>query len=105
LNYDQDDVIIVKYLCHLVSDRSAILVSICLASLLQRMNRPETTVAIDGSLFKHHPRLKALMEHYTSEMAPGKNFRLMLAEDGSGKGAGLVAAIARRLQLKQQKNV
>ena len=37
------------------------------------MNRPETTVAIDGSLFKHHPRLKALMEHYTSEMAPGKN--------------------------------
>jgi len=38
------------------------------------------------------------MERYISTMAPNRKFELMLAEDGSGKGAGLVAAIARRLK-------
>jgi len=47
------------------------------ASLLERMNRKETTVAIDGSLFKYHPRLKFLMEQYISSMAPGKNVNLI----------------------------
>lgn len=100
LTFTKDDISIVKYICHLISDRAAILVSICTASLLERMNRKETTVAIDGSLFKYHPRLKFLMKQYISSMAPGKNFKLMLAEDGSGKGAGLVAAIASRLKQK-----
>lgn len=120
LNYNKEDIDIVKYICWLISDRAAILVSICknnddknlergnlilcftegTATLLERMNRPETTVAIDGSLFKHHPRLKKSMETYIAMMAPRNKFKLMLAEDGSGKGAGLVAAIARRL--KQQ---
>lgn len=71
------------------------------ASLLERMDRPETTVAIDGSLFKHHPRLKSFMEKYIAAMAPANKFQLMLAEDGSGKGAGLIAAIASRLKKQQ----
>lgn len=100
LTFNKEDITIVKYVCHLVSDRAAILVSICTASILERMNRPECTVAIDGSLFKFHPRLKSLMEMYISKMAPANKFKLMLAEDGSGKGAGLVAAIASRLKQK-----
>lgn len=71
------------------------------ASLLERMDRPETTVAIDGSLFKHHPRLRSFMEKYIAAMAPANKFKLMLAEDGSGKGAGLIAAIASRLKKQQ----
>lgn len=103
LSFNQDDIDIVKYICWLVSDRAAILVSICTSSLLERMNRPETTVAIDGSLFKHHPRLKSFMEKYIAAMAPANKFKLMLAEDGSGKGAGLIAAIASRLKKLQAK--
>ncbi|KAI9559903.1 hypothetical protein GHT06_013910 [Daphnia sinensis] len=103
LSFNQEDIDIVKYICWLVSDRAAILVSICTASLLERMNRPETTVAIDGSLFKHHPRLKSFMEKYIAAMAPANKFKLMLAEDGSGKGAGLIAAIASRLKKLQSK--
>jgi hexokinase len=34
-------------------------------------------------------------------MAPANKFQLMLAEDGSGKGAGLIAAIASRLKKQQ----
>lgn len=121
LNFHKEDIDMVKYICWLVSDRAAILVSICkkfdyismfqltqcyelgTASLLERMNRPETTVAIDGSLFKHHPRLRSSMEKYITSMAPNNQFKLMLAEDGSGKGAGLVAAIARRLKQLHKK--
>lgn len=92
-----DDAAIVKYVCAIVTIRGAQLVSICLSSLLIRMDKPDVTIAIDGSLYKKHPKLHNLMTHFTSEMAPGKKFHLILAEDGSGKGAGLVAAVAVRL--------
>ena len=40
------------------------------------------------------------MERIIQKLAPEKKFHLMLAEDGSGKGAGLVSSIAQRLQAK-----
>ncbi|KAG8228011.1 hypothetical protein J437_LFUL003646 [Ladona fulva] len=98
LKYTSDDIKIVQHVCELTSNRAALLVSICLATLLRRMNRPDTTIAVDGSLYKFHPRLKTLMNKYIHLLAPGKKFRLMLAEDGSGKGAALAAAIAKRLR-------
>ncbi|XP_023218039.1 hexokinase-1-like [Centruroides sculpturatus] len=103
LGYDKiskDDIHIVKYLCAITSLRGACIVSICLSSLLERMNKPEVTVAIDGSLYKHHPKYHPLMVEFITKMAPGKKFKLILVEDGSGKGAGLVAAIAVRLKEK-----
>ena len=40
------------------------------------------------------------MNQIIQELAPEKTFHLLLAEDGSGKGAGLVASIAQRLQTR-----
>lgn len=87
-----------------------------------------TVIAIDGSVYKHHPRLKNWLELHIGRAVPelkvsggsaqdtvtncafslaffhiGRQFHrpqfeLMLAEDGSGKGAGLAAAIAARLR-------
>ena len=37
--------------------------------------------------------MKKLIEDYVKVLAPGRKFELILAEDGSGKGAGLVAAV------------
>ena len=34
------------------------------------------------------------MENTLVELLPGKHVKLMLSEDGSGKGAALVAAVA-----------
>ena len=34
------------------------------------------------------------MENTLAELLPGKQIKLMLSEDGSGKGAALVAAVA-----------
>lgn len=97
LDFDMEDVAIVKYVCYLASNRAAKLVSICLAYLLDRMNRDNlVTIAVDGSLYQFHPRFKALMAFYIHEFAPSRKFGLLMAEDGSGKGAGMLTAIAQR---------
>lgn len=62
------------------------------------MDENDVTIATDGSVYKHHPRLKMWIESFLKEMLPKRNFHLMLAEDGSGKGAALAAAIALRIR-------
>lgn len=98
LDYNEDDIQVVKYVCEVVSIRAALLVSTCLAEVIKRMNRDSVTVAVDGSLYKHHPRFKHWMLKFVEILAPRHKFQLMLAEDGSGKGAGLAAAVAQRLR-------
>lgn len=117
-HYDADDLAIIQFVSALVSYRAAKLVSINTAILLNRMDESDITIAIDGSLYKHHPRMKGWLEDIIRERAPNKlvkefvkylqefkssvlsQFRLILAEDGSGKGAGLATAIALRLREK-----
>ena len=60
----------------------------------QKTNRHTTTIAIDGSLFKKHPKFKHYMEETIRQILPQTNITLMLSEDGSGKGAALIAAVA-----------
>lgn len=129
---DPDDVKIVKYVAAIVGLRAAQLVAINTAQLLNRIGDDDEvvagdgiTIAIDGSVYKHHPRLKSWLEGLIAQYAPGRKvcarlklyatymytdfylsihfvrqFKLMLAEDGSGKGAGLAAAIAARLKAR-----
>ncbi|XP_054709188.1 hexokinase-1-like [Uloborus diversus] len=92
-----DDAEIVYYVCSVVSVRGSLIVSICLSSLLRRMDKKDVTIAVDGSLFKLHPKYKHYMEKFIAELAPNHKFQLILAEDGSGKGAGLVAAVVTSL--------
>ncbi|XP_070499894.1 hexokinase-like [Chironomus tepperi] len=99
-DYDEDDIKLIQYATALVSYRAALLVSICTAVLLNRMNEKDITIAVDGSVYKHHPRLKRWMKQLIKELAPEKEFHLMLAEDGSGKGAGLVSSIAQRINAR-----
>ncbi|XP_076656505.1 hexokinase type 2 [Halictus rubicundus] len=95
---DEDDVRVVQYVCELVSNRAALLVATCLAVLLKRIDKENVTIAVDGSLYKHHPRLETWIKNYIHLLAPDHKFKIIHAEDGSGKGAALIAAIARRLQ-------
>ncbi|XP_034938340.1 hexokinase-2-like [Chelonus insularis] len=97
---DEEDLKIVQYVCEVASNRAALLVSICLATLLDHMEREEVTIAVDGSLYKHHPRFESWMNQYISLLSPARKFKLIQTQDGSGKGAAIVAAIA--LKLKQR---
>lgn len=87
----------VRVACESVSRRAAHLVSAGLATLLDRMGEPRVTVGIDGSVYRFHPHFHALMcEKIAQLVRPGIQFDLMLSEDGSGRGAALVAAVACR---------
>ncbi len=44
-----------------------------IACLLEKMaHRKRVTVAVDGSVYKFHPRMRELMNHFTGKYAPGK---------------------------------
>lgn len=88
-----------KMICSRISSRAAHLVSASMATLLNKLKRPHTTIGVDGSVFKHHPNFHELMDKKIAELTkPEYKFELMLSEDGSGRGAALVAAVAVRQQ-------
>nr|ATA67116.1 hexokinase 1 [Antheraea pernyi] len=91
------DALVAQHVAHLISNRAAQLVSVCVATLVRRMGRARVAVAVDGSVFKHHPRIAPLMDKYVALLAPGRPFTVLGAEDGSGKGSALAAAVAARL--------
>jgi len=91
------DCAIVKLICTRVSTRAAHLVSAAVACLLNKMARPYTVVGVDGSMFKYHPHFHSIMAKKTQELThPEHNFQLMFSEDGSGRGAAIMASVARK---------
>lgn len=75
-DYDEDDIKVIQYATALVSYRAALLVSIVTAVLLNRLPEKDITIAVDGSVYKHHPRLKRWMKQLIKELAPEKEVRL-----------------------------
>lgn len=75
---DKDDLAVVQHVAALVGYRAAKLVSINTAQLLKRIGNDNkqsktnevVTIAIDGSVYKHHPRLKAWLEVLIQKWAP-----------------------------------
>ncbi|XP_058809472.1 hexokinase type 2 [Phymastichus coffea] len=83
----------VRYVCSIVSRRAAHLASAGIACLLNKMGENNVTVGVDGSVYRFHPHFHDLMVEKISSLQSYK-FDLMLSEDGSGRGAALVAAVA-----------
>jgi len=95
-----EDCSYVRDICKAVSERSAYLASAGIAALLNRIDRAEVTVAVDGSLYRFHPHFHNLMMKMTKELVSNdKKVEMMLSEDGSGKGAALVAAVSHRMRV------
>jgi len=92
----------VAYVCSVVSTRAAYLCACGVATLLKRMQKPYVTVGVDGSVYRFHPTFKDLLDQKIDELVDGKlEFQLMLSEDGSGRGAALVAAVATRMAMER----
>ncbi|XP_053598559.1 hexokinase type 2 isoform X1 [Microplitis demolitor] len=83
----------VRYVCSVVSRRAAHLASAGIACLLNKIGENNVTVGIDGSVYRFHPHFHDLMTEKISQLQ-NYTFDLMLSEDGSGRGAALVAAVA-----------
>ncbi|XP_067295553.1 hexokinase-2 isoform X1 [Pseudorasbora parva] len=99
-----DDSILVKEVCSVVSKRAAQLCGAGLAAVVDkiRCNRGleqlNITVGVDGTLYKLHPHFATIMRETLRDLAPKCEVTLVQSEDGSGKGAALITAVACRLR-------
>uniref|UniRef100_A0A183BRT5 Phosphotransferase n=1 Tax=Globodera pallida TaxID=36090 RepID=A0A183BRT5_GLOPA len=98
-NSSPSDCANIAYVCSLVSARAAHFCACGIAALLNRMQRPNVTIGVDGSVYRFHPTFKHLLD---AKIQPGGStvkacFILVLSEDGSGRGAAVAAAIASRM--------
>nr|CAD2193879.1 unnamed protein product [Meloidogyne enterolobii] len=92
------DCAVVAYVCSMISSRSSNLCAVAMATILQRINRKRVAIGVDGSLYKAHPTFKDLLSTKIEALTGGKyEFKLVLSEDGSGRGAAVAAAVAIRL--------
>ncbi|KAK2163269.1 hypothetical protein NP493_1471g00019 [Ridgeia piscesae] len=66
--YTMDDCRHVQYICSTISSRAAYLASAGIATLLNRVNLPNVTVAVDGSLYRFHPHFHRRMMEKTKEL-------------------------------------
>ncbi|KAL8613116.1 hypothetical protein ACOMHN_035057 [Nucella lapillus] len=98
-NVTTNDCKTVKYIATLISARAAFLAASGVATLINKINKPDITIGVDGSLYRFHPRFRNLMTLKIQELInPGLRFKLSLSDDGSGKGAALTAAVSMRLR-------
>ena len=84
-----------RYICECVSFRAANLAGAGVASLATKIGRPRLTIGMDGSVYKFHPSFGRIMKAVARRLIPDYiEFDIMLAEDGSGRGAALAVAAA-----------
>ena len=93
-NASEHDRHTITQVCHLVSTRAARLAAAAVVAVVRKTKRTKCTVAVDGSVFEKYPHFQTDMEHAIDEMC-GASYQLKLvhAEDGSGKGAALIASV------------
>ncbi|XP_055969486.1 hexokinase HKDC1 [Sorex fumeus] len=105
-----EDSIVVKEVCGAVSRRAAQLCGAGLAAVVEKRRQDQglehlrITVGVDGTLYKLHPHFSRILQETVKELAPQCDVTFMLSEDGSGKGAALITAVAKRLQQAQKEH-
>uniref|UniRef100_A0A8C3KIH2 hexokinase n=1 Tax=Calidris pygmaea TaxID=425635 RepID=A0A8C3KIH2_9CHAR len=91
---------LVREVCQTVSLRAAQLCAAGLAAVVEKMRENRglgqlaVTVGVDGTLYKMHPCFSEHLQQTLQDLAPNCAVTFLLSEDGSGKGAALVAAVA-----------
>ncbi|NXT68890.1 HXK3 protein, partial [Chaetops frenatus] len=97
-----EDSVLMREVCQTVSLRAAQLCGAGLAAVVEKMRENRgleqlsVTVGVDGTLYKLHPCFSQNVQKTLKDLAPNCNVTFLLSEDGSGKGAALVAAVANR---------
>ncbi|XP_039708753.1 hexokinase-2 [Pteropus medius] len=103
LDPTQEDCVATHRICQIVSTRSANLCAATLAAVLRRIKenkgeeRLRSTIGVDGSVYKKHPHFAKRLHKTVRRLVPDCDVRFLRSEDGSGKGAAMVTAVAHRL--------
>lgn len=99
-----DDSVLVKEVCSVVARRAAQLCGAGLAAVVDKIRKNRNldqlsiTVGVDGTLYKTHPHFSSIMQETLQDLAPQCEVTFHKSEDGSGKGAALITAVACRIQ-------
>jgi len=94
------DRVLLREACVCVSTRAARLSSVAISALLELIPPPKAggcTIAVDGTVFECYPFFKERMEAGLEDLlgkSRAHSVDLVLAKDGSGVGAAIIAAIA-----------
>ncbi|XP_042355881.1 hexokinase HKDC1-like [Plectropomus leopardus] len=97
-----DDSIIVKEVCGTVSRRAAQLCGAGMAAVVDKirenrgLDHLNITVGVDGALYKLHPHFSRVLQETARVLAPQCNVTFLPSEEGSGKGAALITAVAKQ---------
>ncbi|XP_034547899.1 hexokinase-2 [Notolabrus celidotus] len=103
-----DDSVLVKEVCSVVARRAAQLCGAGLAAMVDKirenrnLNQLSITVGVDGTLYKTHPHFSSIMQETLQDLAPQCQVTFHKSEDGSGKGAALITAVACRVKNEEQ---
>ncbi|KAK3514746.1 hypothetical protein QTP70_029695, partial [Hemibagrus guttatus] len=103
LDPSPEDCVAVQRVCQIVSTRAAHLCGASLAAVLRQIrdnkavDRLRTTIGVDGSVYKNHPQFARRLHKMVRLLVPDCDVRFLRSEDGSGKGAAMVTAVAYRL--------
>jgi hexokinase len=93
------DRVLLREVCVNVSTRAAKLSATAVVALLEQANVLDgCTVAVDGTVFECYPFFKERMEGTIIQLIGAERaerVKLVLAKDGSGVGAAIIAAIAK----------
>uniref|UniRef100_A0A671VAV2 Phosphotransferase n=1 Tax=Sparus aurata TaxID=8175 RepID=A0A671VAV2_SPAAU len=106
LKWDDVDSRVVRLVCDTISSRSARLCAAALATLANRirvnrgLDHLKTTVGVDGTVYRKHPNKE--LQATVRLLAPKCDITFLVSEDGSGKGAAMVTAVAQRLALQSR---
>ncbi|XP_053297150.1 hexokinase-2 [Pleuronectes platessa] len=108
LEWSPVDVQVVRLACDVVSSRSARLCAAALATIVNRirvnrgLDHLKTTVGVDGTVYRKHPNFSDELQETVRLLAPKCSVSFLVSEDGSGKGAAMVTAVAQRLALQSR---
>lgn len=108
LKWDPVDSRVVRLVCSTIASRSARLCAAALATIANRIrdNRKldhlKTTVGVDGTVYKKLPNFSEELQETLRLLAPKCDITFLVSEDGSGKGAAMVTAVAQRLALQSR---
>ncbi|XP_065546254.1 hexokinase-3-like isoform X4 [Lathamus discolor] len=97
-----EDSVLVREVCQTVSLRAAQLCAAGMAAVVEKMRENRgleqlvVTVGVDGTLYKMHPHFSQNLQQTLQVLAPKCTVTFLHSDDGSGKGAALVAAVACR---------
>lgn len=90
---NKQDLGCLRYICETISTRSAKLTACALTCLIQKMNLKVLVIGVDGGVYRYHPFYHKLLTDNINMLLKGSvKFEIVLSEDGSGRGAALIAA-------------